>query len=105
MATIKLKLDSHKEYGTSYEDIILGGFSYVPASTAIKKIISILNDYNRAVVESEHQEKYIIKVKSSNAEGYRGTIILSGPRKIITSFINKLLADSDLLSHFDVQVK
>ena len=105
MATIKLKLDSHREYGTSYEDVILGRFSYVPASTAIKKIISILNDYNKAVIESGHQEKHSIKVKSSNTEDYKGTIILSGQRKVITSFINKLLADSDLLSHFDVQVK
>ena len=37
MATIKLKLDSQREYGTSYEDVILGRFSYVPDSTAIKK--------------------------------------------------------------------
>jgi hypothetical protein len=105
MATIKLKLESHREYGTSYEDVVLGRFSYVPASTAIKKIISILNDYNMAVIESEHQEKYSIKVKSSSTENYRGTITFSGPRKVVTAFINKLLADSDLLSHFDVQVK
>lgn len=105
MATIKLKLDSHREYGTSYEDIILGRFSYVPASTAIKQIINNLNDYNRAVIESGHQEKYIIKVKSSSTEDYRGTITFSGPRKVVTSFVNKLLADSNLLTHFDVQVK
>ena len=105
MATIKLKLDSQREYGTSYEEVILGRFSYVPASTAIKKIISILNDYNKLVIESGHQEKHIIKVKSSSTEDYKGAITLSGQRKVVTSFINKLLADSDLLSHFNVQVK
>lgn len=105
MARLEIKLDSHKTYGTSYEDIILGSFSYTPPYPIIKDIINLVDHYNKIMIENENAKKHTIQVALVNTENYKATLVLKGHLKVLKEFSNKLMSSTHLLDHFDIKIK
>lgn len=98
--TKTVKLTSKKQFiHNTPRDIVFGTYAYCPASSAITVFTKAADMFN-----SGKEQKLIIKtaVKYTNAE--EAKIKISGKRISIETFINRLIAETDLLKNFDIRL-
>lgn len=80
------------------EDVILGTYKYAPASIAVKSITEEALEFNNGLAP-----ELFIKVIIKYTEAEKAKIKISGKHASVERFINMLIAQTDLLEHFDIK--
>lgn len=80
------------------EDVILGTYKYTPASIAVKLITEAALEFNNGSAP-----ELFIKVIIKYTEAEKAKIKISGKHASVERFINMLIAQTDLLKHFDIK--
>ena len=80
------------------EDVIFGTYKYTPASLAVKLIADAALEFNNGSTP-----ELFVKVIIRYTEAEKAKIKISGKRDSVERFINMLIAQTDLLEHFDIK--
>lgn len=80
------------------EQIVLGRYKYCPASSAVKVFTQAVAIFNHDL-DPEFALGVIIKYTDQED----AKIKLKGKRQSITTFVNRVFAETDLLDHFDIR--
>lgn len=95
-----IKIKSKKEYlYDTPEHILLCTYSYKPASIAMKAFIAASLQFNDG-----QSQKFAIKAFPKCSDSEQAQIKLVGKRKSIDTFINRLIAETDILKYFDIKI-
>jgi hypothetical protein len=98
--TIKVfKIESKRK--RLYEDdvdIMFSRYKYIPASLAVKLITDAALEFNNGSAP-----ELFVKVIIKYTEAEKAKIKISGKHDSVERFINMLIAQTDLLEHFDIK--
>ena len=92
-------ITSKKNYlNDSYKNIVLGTYEYIPASNAVK-------GFTRAVVQFNDGRdlKQTVNLIVKEVDREFANIRLEGKKDSIYSFLNKIIADTDVLEKFNIE--
>lgn len=98
--TKTIKIQSKKEflYDTP-EHRVLGTYAYLPASSAVKvftKAASMFND--------GRNQNLMVSVIVKYTDDQQAKIKLKGERDSVHTFLNRLIAETELLEKFDIRL-
>jgi hypothetical protein len=93
--TIKIKSKRKFLYDT-LEDILFDRYKYLPASKAVKVITAAVLEFN-----AEKSDILIVATKATDDE--KAKVKLTGNKRSIDNFLNRLFVETELLEHFDIK--
>jgi hypothetical protein len=96
--TRTVKITSKREflYNTP-EEVVRGRYQYLPASKAVKVITAAALEFNA------QNSTETVNVSTKATEDEKAKVKLKGKKQAIEHFLNRLLAETELLYHFDIK--
>ena len=79
------------------EEILCGRYQYLPASKAVKVITTAALQFNT------QSSTETVNVSTKATEDEKAKVKLKGKKQTIENFLNRLLAETELLYHFDIK--